>query len=148
MLLRVDPFRELDRLANGIFSGGPRPSVPMDAYKLGDRFIVHLDLPGVDGKNIDLSVVGSTVTIRAERAWQPGQGVDVIVAKRPHGSFTRQLFLDDGLDVGRIAADYADCVLTLTIPLAEGAKPRKVAIGQGCRQKAIETSSTEASSSN
>ena len=132
MLLRFDPFRdvdrELDRLAS-VMNGGYRPSVmPMDAWRQGDRFFVRLDLPGVDPETIDLTVEKDVLTIGAERSWSPGEAEQVIVAERPQGRWSRQLFLGDALDADGIDAKYEQGVLTITLPVAEAAKPRKVAI--------------------
>lgn len=127
MLMRFDPFRELDRRAQQ--PGADRPTVmPMDAYRRGDEFVVHFDLPGVDPDSIDLTVEKNVLTIRAERQWQPGDDDEVLVSERPKGSFSRQLFLGESLDTDRISARYDQGVLTIKIPVAEKAKPRKVAI--------------------
>jgi HSP20 family protein len=100
----------------------------MDAYKQGDHFVVHFDLPGVDTSSIDLTVEKNVLTVSAERAWQRDEGLDVIAAERPQGRFSRQLFLGEGLDVDHVEARYDNGVLTVTIPVAEQAKPRKVEI--------------------
>ncbi len=130
MLMRFDPFRELDRWATEV--AGHRPSVvPMDAYRHGDRFTVQFDLPGIDPSSIDLTVDKDVLTVSAERSWQPGEGQEVLIAERPQGTFTRQLFLGDNLDAEHIEASYEHGVLTVTIPVAESAKPRKVEITSG-----------------
>jgi HSP20 family protein len=127
MLMRFDPFRELDR--RGEQPNADRPTVmPMDAYRHGDEFVVHFDLPGVDPDSIDLTVEKNVLTIRAERQWQPGEEDEVLISERPKGSFSRQLFLGEGLDTDRISARYDQGVLTIRVPVAEKAKPRKVAI--------------------
>ena len=133
MLMRFDPFRELDRLAQQSLGQARQwPTVlPMDAYRRGDHFTVHFDLPGADPNSIDLTVEKNVLTVTAERSWQRGEGDEVIVAERPQGSFSRQLFLGESLDTDNIAASYENGVLTLTIPVAEQAKPRKVEIGSG-----------------
>jgi len=144
MLMRFDPFRELDRLTQPGWTGGRAPVMPMDAYRDGDHFYVHLDLPGVDADSIDLTVEKNVLTVSAERRWSRGEGTQVVVSERPQGSFTRQLFLGEGLDPDRIDARYEHGVLTLSIPVAEQAKPRKVAISHGSDgAQAIETSATE-----
>jgi HSP20 family protein len=125
MLMRFDPFQETDRLLRR----SVRPSMmAMDAYRDGDNFVVQFDIPGVDPNSIDLTVEKNVLTVSAERSWEPRDGQEVIVAERPQGSFNRQLFLGDSLDTERMTASYRDGVLTLTIPTAEQAKPRKVAI--------------------
>jgi HSP20 family protein len=105
--------------------------MPMDAYREGDRFIVDFDVPGVDPESIDLTVEKNVLTVRAERGRQPPDGSEVLVAERPHGTFSRQLFLGDSLDTAKINGTFRDGVLTLTIPVADQAKPRKVAISHG-----------------
>ena len=132
MLMRFDPFRELDRLSQQVLGTALHPAVmPMDAYRHGDQFVIHLDLPGVDPSSIDVTVEKDVLTVSARRQWEPGEGVQVIASERAQGSFTRQLFLGEGLDSDAIEAAYDNGVLTLTIPVAEQAKPRKVEISAG-----------------
>ena len=135
MLLRFDPFRdverELERLSAGS-NGGYRPAVmPLDAWRAGDRFFVRLDLPGVDPATIDLTVEKDVLTVSAERSWSRSEGDEVLVAERPQGRWSRQLFLGDALDSERIEARYEHGVLTIELPVAEAAKPRKVAVTTG-----------------
>lgn len=133
--MRTDPFREFDRLAQQVF-GSPtagtwsRPTaMPMDAYRQGDEYVVSFDLPGVSPDAIDLDVERNVLTVKAERRpLELGEGVEMQVAERPLGVFSRQLFLGDTLDADRIKASYEAGVLTLTIPIAEQAKPRKISI--------------------
>src|ERR687894_392209 len=135
MLMRTDPFRELDRLTQQVF--GPtagtwsRPTaMPMDAYRAGDQFVVAFDLPGVDPDAIELDVERNVLTVRAERRPATvGDNVEMQVAERPLGVFSRQLFLGDTLDAEHINATYEAGVLTLRIPIAEKAKPRRISIG-------------------
>lgn len=145
MLMRFDPFRELDRLTQQVATGSGRsPVMPMDAYRAGDDFVVHFDLPGVDAGSIELTVEKNVLTVSAERRWQPGDGQEVLVNERPQGSFSRQLFLGEGLDPERIEASYDNGVLTITVPVAEQAKPRKVQItSTPKRSQAIDTQSSE-----
>ena len=145
MLMRFDPFRELDRLPQQAWAPGRRVDLgmPMDAYRHGDRFVVHLDLPGVHADSIDLTVEKNVLTVRAERALVREEGDEWLVAERPQGTFTRQLFLGETLDTDNIEASYDNGVLTVTVPVAEAAKPRKVQIGGG-GQDAIEAGSTAA----
>lgn len=131
MLMRFDPFRELDRLAQQSVGNGRLPVMAMDAYRHGESFVVHFDLPGVDPATIDLTVEKNVLTVSAERRWQPSDGDEVVVAERPQGSFSRQLFLGEGLDPERIEARYDNGVLTVSVPVAERAKPRKVSISSG-----------------
>jgi HSP20 family protein len=134
MLMRTDSFRDLDRLTQQIFGGSPlgtwsRPNaMPMDAHRAGDTYIVTFDLPGVSPDAIDLDVERNVLTVRAERRPKVEEGAEMQVAERTYGVYSRQLFLGDSLDADNIAAEYADGVLTLKIPVAERAKPRKIAI--------------------
>lgn len=130
MLMRFDPFAELDRLSRESFAR--RPAVmPMDAYRSGERFVVRFDLPGVDPASIDLTVEKNVLTVRAERAWRPAEGEEVVVSERPQGTFSRQLFLGETLDSEHIEAHYDHGVLTLTLPVAERARARKVEVTTG-----------------
>ncbi|MEV7070051.1 Hsp20/alpha crystallin family protein [Streptomyces sp. NPDC091972] len=132
MLMRTDPFREFDRLTQQVFGSTARPAaMAMDAYRSGDDFVVHFDLPGVDPETIDLDVERNVLNVRAERRVPAPEGAEMIVAERPTGSFTRQLFLGDTLDTERIDASYDSGVLTLRIPVAEQAKPRRIQITGG-----------------
>jgi HSP20 family protein len=146
MLMRTDPFGDLDRLANTLFKGARTAAMPLDAYRQDEQFVVHFDLPGVDSESIDLTVEKNVLTISAQRTWQRDESVQVLAAERPHGTFTRQLFLGDSLDAERIEASYDNGVLTVRLPVADKAKPRKVAIsnGTGDEPKSIETTSTAA----
>jgi HSP20 family protein len=129
MLMRTDPFRELDRLTQQVLGTTARPAaMPMDAYRRGDNFYVHLDLPGVRADSIELTVEQNVLTVRAERPPVDADGAQLIVAERPVGTFTRQVFLGETLDAENISADYAAGVLTLTIPVHEAAKPRNIQI--------------------
>ncbi|MEU0510677.1 Hsp20/alpha crystallin family protein [Amycolatopsis sp. NPDC006125] len=143
MLMRTDPFRELDRLTQQVFGQGSgtwsRPAVmPMDAYRAGDEFVVVFDLPGVNPDAIELDIERNVLTVKAERRPSAtGDDVEMQVAERPLGVFSRQLFLGDTLDTDRIKASYESGVLTLRIPVAEAAKPRKIAIESGESRKEI-----------
>jgi HSP20 family protein len=124
MLMRTDPFRELDRLTQQVLGTAARPAaMPMDAWRQGDSFYICLDLPGINPDSIDLTVEQNVLTIRAERAPVQADGAQMIVSERPYGTFTRQVFLGETLDAENIGADYAAGVLTLTIPVREAAKP-------------------------
>ncbi|GGS16658.1 Hsp20/alpha crystallin family protein [Streptomyces griseoviridis] len=139
MLMRTDPFREFDRLAQQVFgTSTARPSaMPMDAYRSGDDFVVHFDLPGIDPETIELDVERNVLNVRAERRSPAPEGAETVVAERPTGTFTRQLFLGDTLDTDRIDASYDAGVLTLRIPVAEQAKPRRIQITGGGDRKQI-----------
>lgn len=143
MLMRTDPFREFDRLAQQFFGNvhgtWSRPTaMPMDAYRAGDEFVVSFDLPGVSPDAIELDVERNVLTVKAERRpVATGGNVEMQVAERPLGVFSRQLFLGESLDTEHIKADYDAGVLTLRIPVAEQAKPRKIQIGSGASRKEI-----------
>ena len=134
MLMRTDPFRELDRLTQQVFGNLPgtwnRPTaMPMDAYRVGDEFVVAFDLPGVSPEAIELDVERNVLTVKAERrSTAAGDNVEMQVAERPLGVFSRQLFLGETLDTEHVSASYDAGVLTLRIPVAERAKPRKIEI--------------------
>jgi len=131
MLMRTDPFRELDRLAQQAFGSvgtTARPTVmPMDAWREGDEFVVEFDLPGVDPRTVDLDVERNVLTVRAERPGLDGDQ-ELLAAERPRGVFSRQLILGDNLDFDKVNARYEAGVLKLRIPVAEQAKPRKISI--------------------
>ncbi|GAA3932858.1 Hsp20/alpha crystallin family protein [Streptomyces gulbargensis] len=142
MLMRTDPFRELDRLTQqllGTTGTWSRPStVPMDAYREGDVYVIALDLPGVSPDAIDIDVERNMLTVKAER--RPvanAEDVTMELSERPLGVFSRQLMLADTLDTEKITADYEAGVLTLRIPIAERAKARKIEIGRGDDRKQI-----------
>ena len=138
MLMRTDPFRQLDRLAEHMLGTPSRPvAMPIDAYRKGEEFLVQLDLPGVDPETIDLTVEKNALTVHAERVRPDLDGVELIISERPQGSFGRQLFLGDSLDTAEIQAEYRDGVLTVRIPVAEQAKPRKVKIGTASQDRAV-----------
>ncbi len=136
MVMRFDPFRELDRLSQDVWQTGGRratataSAMPIDAYRQGDSFLVHFDIPGVDPQSVELTVEKNVLTVRAERTASWGADAELIVAERPQGSFSRQIFLAETLDSDRIEASYDAGVLTVRIPVAEAAKPRRVSIGQ------------------
>jgi HSP20 family protein len=109
----------------------------MDAYRDGEQFVVHFDLPGVDPSAVDLDVERNVLTVKAERVPNYGEQVELQVAERPRGVFSRQLFLGDTLDADRIEATYDAGVLTLHIPITEKAKPRKIEIAGDSTPKQI-----------
>lgn len=142
-MLGFEPFfRDFDRLAQQLW-GNPvgtaaRPAVmPMDVWRDGDTFVVEFDLPGVDPDSIDVTADQGALTVRAERPYVGDEGHDWVAAERPHGVFSRQLLLGDQLDTAHVGASYTDGVLRLTVPVVEQAKPRKIAITTGRKQKAI-----------
>ena len=134
MLLRFDPFRELDRIADELDRSAARSAatpMPMDAYRRGNHVVAHLDVPGVRPDDVDVTVERNVVTVRATRQLEVAEDDERIVAERRHGELVRQLMLSDTLDPQRVEADVTDGVLTLRIPVAETATPRKVQVGSG-----------------
>jgi HSP20 family protein len=141
MLMRTDPFREFDRLAQQVLGAGTtsRPAVmPMDAWREGDTFVIEFDLPGVNSETVDIDVERNVLTIKAERPRRNGDW-EPLAAERPSGLFSRQLVLGDNLDLDRLEAHYESGVLRLRVPVAEKAKPRKISVstGNGSDQTAI-----------
>jgi HSP20 family protein len=148
MLMRFDPFREVDRTAEQLTQRLTSPGVPFDAVRRGNKVIVNFDLPGVAEDSIDLTVERNVLSLNAERGidWQDDD--EVIANERRQGTFSRQLFLGDTLDTSKVEASYDRGVLTVTIPVAETAQPRKVAIaGTESKPEAIQAESTEATAS-
>jgi HSP20 family protein len=145
MLMRFDPLRELDRLVQQTAGNGRPTIMAMDAYRHDDRFVVHFDVPGVDPTSIELTMEKNVLTVSAERRWEPAEGDQVLVSERPQGSFSRQLFLGEGLDAESVEANYDNGVLSVTVPVAEQAKPRKVEISSsGGTAQAIDAGSSAA----
>ncbi|WP_406239800.1 Hsp20/alpha crystallin family protein [Nocardia sp. NBC_01009] len=137
MLMRTDPFRDLDRFTQQVFGTAARPAaMPMDAWREGEEFVVELDLPGVDPDSLDLDVERNVLTVRAQRS-ELNAGRELIAAERARGVFSRQLFLGESLDTEAISADYNDGVLRLRIQIAEKAKPRKIDIERSNRRQVI-----------
>ncbi len=137
-LMRFDPFRELDRMTEQLASGTRLPrTMPMEAYRRGDEFVVSLDLPGVEPEDVNLTVEQNVVNIRATRQSSRTERDEVIVDERLYGEFTRQLFLGDNLDVSKMSAEFARGVLTLTIPVAEKSKPRRIPIGSAKKDSRV-----------
>lgn len=129
MLMRTDPFRDLDRLTGAMFGTAARPSaLPMDAYRDSGSFVVQLEIPGVDPEAIDLTVEQNVLTVHAERKPVYANDVERVVAERSYGVFSRQLFLGESVDADKLTASYDAGVLTIRIPVAEQAKPRKISI--------------------
>ena len=137
MVLTFDPFREFDRLAGQMsgtasaVGGGGTLAMPMDLYRSGDHFVLHCDLAGIDPGSVQVDVDGRVLTIRAERSARTDDDVQWLRRERVTGTFERRLTLGDGLDLDKVAATWQDGVLTLTIPVAEAAKPRRIEIATG-----------------
>lgn len=133
MLMRTDPFRDFDRLAQQLLGTGTtsRPAImPMDAWREGDHFVVEFDLPGVTPETLDLDVERNVLTVKAERPARNGDW-EMLASERPKGLFSRQLVLGDNLDLDHVEAHYDAGVLRLRIPVAERAKPRKIEVRGG-----------------
>jgi len=136
MLMRFDPFRDLDRLTQQLW-GGAAQAMPMDAYRSADEVVARFDLPGVDPGSIEVTVDDNVLTVSAERGPDPADGAEVLVAERPHGRTTRQVHLGNSLDTEHVEAQYDSGVLTVRVPIAAHAKARRVAISTGQPQSAI-----------
>ncbi len=132
MVIRFDPFRDVDRLAERLLSsatdlGQTMRAMPLDVYRSGDHYVIHCDLPGADPGSVDVQVDGRTLTIRAQRTPR-ADDVEWLTQERTTGAFVRQLNLGPGLDLDHVDAAYTDGVLTLTVPVAEQAKPRRIEV--------------------
>ena len=140
MLMRTDPFRDLDRFAQQVLGTAARPAVmPMDAWREGEEFVVEFDLPGIDADSLDIDIERNVVTVRAERPpVDPNR--EMLATERPRGVFSRQLVLGENLDTDRIEAAYHEGVLRLHIPVTEKAKPRKISVGRGNGHNAVNDS--------
>ncbi|RMI14410.1 Hsp20/alpha crystallin family protein [Cellulomonas triticagri] len=139
MATRFDPFQEMDRLMGQVL-GTQRAaaSMPMDLYRSGDHYVLHVDLPGADPGSIDVNVEDRTLTIRAQRTARAEDGVQWLAKERPTGTYARQLTVGRGLDLDAVSASYADGVLTLTIPVADEARPRRIEVTTGGTPATIE----------
>jgi HSP20 family protein len=148
-VLRFDPFRDFDRMTEqllGAQSGTARAPrfMPMDLYRSGDHYVLHADLPGVDPGSVDVGVENNTLTIKAERSERTEDGVQWISSERFTGTYMRQLALGDGIDADKISATYVNGVLTVTLPVAERAKPRRVSISVDDTSTAVDTGKQQA----
>ncbi len=146
MVMRFDPFRDLDRLAQQAFGGVVQVrSIPMDAYRRRDAVLLHFDLPGIDPNTIDLTVEQNVLTVTAERQYDRKEGDQIIAKERPVGAFERQMFLGEYLDPDRLQASYEQGVLTIQIPVAPEAKPRRIEIraGESTERKMIDVEGTK-----
>jgi HSP20 family protein len=145
MLMRFDPFRELDRWADQVNQVARQATsqMPMDAVRHGDQVFVNFDLPGVDPDSIDLTVERDTLTVTAVRRFDRAEGDELLANERPQGTFTRRLLLGDSLDVSKLEAAYDHGVLSITIPVSEQAQPRKIAVGGSHDRTPIEAESRD-----
>jgi HSP20 family protein len=148
VLMRFDPFREAERANEQAWAAlrGRSSVMPLDAYRRGDEFVLEVDLPGVDPGSIDLTVEKNVLTVTAERNEQRAENDEVVISERPYGRFSRQLFLGEGLDLDKVHAAYEQGVLTVTLPVADQAKPRKVeiAVTGRTRPEVIDAQAAEA----
>jgi len=139
MLMRYDPFRELDRFTDQVFGNASRaPYIPLDAVRHGEEVVVRFDLPGVSPESIDVNVEKNALTVKAERSWWPAEGDEILARERPNGVFTRQVFLGEALDTDRLRAEYDHGVLTVTVPVSEKAKARRVEVQTASHSEPIE----------
>jgi HSP20 family protein len=147
MLMRFDPFREVDRFAEQVDQAMRRASasVPMDAVRHGDQVFINFDLPGIDPEAIDLTVERDVLTVNATRRFERAEGDEVLANERPQGTYTRRVLLGESLDTGKLEAAYDHGVLSITIPVAEQAQPRKVAVGGAHARTSIEAESHDTS---
>jgi HSP20 family protein len=136
MPTRFVPMSSVDRLAAGLFGSMdpfrfPRVDrqIPVDAFQRGDELLLHFDLPGVPEDAIELSLERRVLSVKAQRDYSASEGDHVFMAERPWGTLSRQVVLGDTLDTNRIQAHYDNGVLTVTVPLSQTAKTRKIEIG-------------------
>ena len=147
-MLRFDPFSDLDTLTRGLLTGQAGSNrtprfMPMDLCKIDDHYLLTADLPGVDPGSVDVDVDGGTLTISAHRTPRSDDGVQWLTNERFFGTYRRQLSLGEGIDASAISATYENGVLTVTIPLAERAKPRKIDVAHGGAQQSIEPTTVD-----
>ncbi|WP_406270440.1 Hsp20/alpha crystallin family protein [Nocardia sp. NBC_00881] len=149
-MLRFDPFHDIDTVARQLLgetvgtARAPR-FMPMDLFRAGDHYVLNADLPGVDPGSIDVSVDSGTLTLRAQRTVSSEEGVQWVASERFAGTYMRQLSLGDNVDADKINATYNNGVLSVTIPIAERAKPRRIEISGGSQPKTIEAQSGQSS---
>ena len=141
MLMRFDPFRDIDRMTEQI-SRQSRSLLAMDAVRDDDEVVVYIDVPGVGADDIDVSVEKNELTVAVERRWT-GEGKQVLSSERPQGSFSRRIMLSDALDLDRLSASTSDGVLIIRVPVAERSKPRRIDVSSTSDDQAIETTSTD-----
>ena len=144
MLMRFDPFSEVERWAHQLSAGTKAGLVPMDAYRQGDHWVAEFDLPAFDPGSIDVTVEDNILTVHGERSWEPKEGEEILISERPQGGFTRRIALGEGLDADHVEASYEAGVLTVRLPVAEQAKPRKVEITTGAGQQQVLEASFQA----
>jgi HSP20 family protein len=143
VVARFDPFREMDRLAEQVLgTARSAAAMPMDLYRSGDHYVMHFDLPGIDPGSIDVSIDNRALTIRAQRTSRDDENTQWLARERPTGTYARQLNLGEGFSLDDIDATYADGVLTVTLPVAEEAKPRRIGVTRADSSRSIDTSTS------
>lgn len=147
-IMRFDPFRDMDRLTQELL-GAARAlrTIPMEAYRRGDQFFVHFDLPGVSPSNVEVTAERNVISVRASRESPRQEGDELLIDERPHGNFSRQIVLGENLDSDHMQASYDQGVLTLVIPVAEQAKPRRIEVAAQASSPQPVGTSAEAGSS-
>jgi HSP20 family protein len=143
MLMRFDPFRDFDRLTRSVTINGHQAWMALDAYRQDDHLVLQLDLPGVDPASVDVTFEHGTLTVKAERRPAVAEDSRVLVSERPQGTFTRRFSLSENLDGERTEARYDNGVLTLTVPVAEQSKPRKVEVVTASPSAAADTGAVD-----
>jgi HSP20 family protein len=129
MLVGADPFlKEFDRLAHQVFGAVDGAGMPVDVTRKGEELVVRFDIPGVPSDAISLSLENHVLTVTAERHADYAEGEKILVQERFDGAMTRRLRVPEWVDAERVGAQYADGVLTVTLPVAEQAKPRRIHI--------------------
>lgn len=148
-MLRFDPFSDLDALTRGLLTNQQTGSnrtprfMPMDLCKIDDHYVLTADLPGVDPGSVDIDVDNGTLTISAHRTARSEESAQWLANERFFGKYRRQLSLGDGIDTAAISATYENGVLTVTIPVAERAKPRRIQVSHSGAQTSIEPTTVD-----
>lgn len=142
-VFNYDPFTQLDSVAREIFGGGSPASraprfMPMDLYQAKDSYVLSTDLPGVDPDSITVDIDNGVLTVSAKRDTAPEGEVQWITNERFTGTYRRQITLSDTVDTEQVSADYRNGVLTITLPVAERAKSRKISITHSDSSKEID----------
>jgi len=144
-LSSFDPFSTFDRILSGSGfgeSGAARSlGLPVDIYQDDDKFIIEIDAPGIDPDHLDLQVERNRLSVSGERPAR--HGGQALLCERPHARFTRQILLGSDLDTEHVAADYENGVLTITIPMKNQARARRIQISGTSGRQAIDAESSE-----
>ena len=137
MVMRVDPYREVDRMVQSLVQRDARAVMPVDAYRIDDSYVVQFDLPGIDSEGLEVTVERNVLTVRAQRDIHHEDREQMVVAERFSGSLERSIYLGSDLDPQGVMAEYVDGVLTVKIPVHEAAKPRRIAVNHQSAKTAI-----------